>query len=198
MEKIFFDNWNALARTAIIGVLAYASLIIILRLAGNRTLSKMNAFDLIITVSLGSSLATILLNKDVSLAQGTLALFLLVFLQFLITWSSVRFQWIRHIVTGEPVLLLFRGELLASAQRKARVTDSEIESAIRSAGLATLEEAHAVVLETDGSFSVVPRQQHADFGSLAGIEVAAKDATEETRPSPASQKLRSVANARWP
>jgi len=60
-----------------------------------RTLSKMNAFDLVVTVSLGSTLATVLLAKDVALADGALAFGLLVGLQFLVTWSSVRARWAR-------------------------------------------------------------------------------------------------------
>ena len=48
-------------------------LVIFLRLSGKRTLSKMNAFDLVVTVALGSTLATVLLTKDVALADGALA-----------------------------------------------------------------------------------------------------------------------------
>lgn len=157
MEHIFFNNWSAVIRTAVIGVLAYFTLILLLRASGKRTLSKMNAFDLVVTVALGSTLASILLNKDVAWAEGTVAFALLIGLQFVITWSSVRWGWVRRTVTGEPSLLLYRGEPLPSAMRIARVTEDEVRAAVRSAGLATLEEAEAVVLETDGSFSVVRR-----------------------------------------
>ncbi len=157
MEHIFFNNWSAVIRTAVIGVLAYFTLILLLRASGKRTLSKMNAFDLVVTVALGSTLASILLNKDVAWAEGTVAFALLIGLQFVITWSSVRWGWVRRTVTGEPALLLYRGERLPSAMRIARVTEDEVRAAVRSAGLATLEEAEAVVLETDGSFSVVRR-----------------------------------------
>ncbi|HEX6265655.1 MAG TPA: YetF domain-containing protein, partial [Burkholderiales bacterium] len=75
--------------------------------------------------------------------------------QFAVTWSSVRLRWVRRLVTGEPALLVHRGQLLPSALRKARVTEDEVRAAARAAGLPALEEAQAVVLETDGSFSVV-------------------------------------------
>lgn len=150
-----FDNWLVLQRTAIVGVLAYLVLLILLRFSGKRTLSKMNAFDLIVTVALGSTLATILLNKEVALAEGALALGVLVGLQFLITWSSVRAPWIRRLITGEPTLLLYRGELMPAALRRARITSAEVHAAIRSAGLASVADVQAVVLETDGSLSVV-------------------------------------------
>ena len=171
MEGMFFNGWFALLRTTVVGILAYAALIVFLRLSGKRTLAKMNAFDLIVTVSLGSTLATIALSADVALAQGLLALALLVALQFVITWSSVRWGWVRRAMTGEPSLLLFRGEYLQAALRRARVTEEEVRAAIRSRGLPTVGEVEAVVLETDGSFSVVGSGNQSPASSLAGIDV---------------------------
>jgi uncharacterized membrane protein YcaP (DUF421 family) len=174
MKMIFFDNWEVLFRTGAIGIMAYASLIFLLRISGRRTLSKMNAFDLVVTVSLGSTLATILLNKDVTLAQGALAFALLIGMQFAVTWSSVRASWVRKIVTGEPALLMYQGELLPSTLRITRVTEDEIMAAVRSAGLETMNKIEAVVLETDGSFSVVQRQGSAGKSSLDGVKIPGK------------------------
>jgi uncharacterized membrane protein YcaP (DUF421 family) len=170
MDMIFFSSWESLARTLVVGVLAYAVLVLFLRISGNRTLSKMNAFDLIVTVALGSTLATVLLSKDVALAEGALALGLLISLQFIITWLSVRVSWVKRLVTGEPILLLYDGELLQASLRKARVTQNEVRSAVRSSGLLRLEAAQAVVLETDGSLSVVKRGEGKSESSLAGVD----------------------------
>ena len=166
MEHVFFDSWEVLARTLVIGLLAYVGLLVLIRASGKRTLSKMNAFDLVVTVALGSTLATILLSKEVALSQGLLAFALLIALQFVITWSSVRVGAIRTLVTGEPALLLYRGAFLQQALRAERVTEGEVRAAIRGAGLADLEEAEAVVLETDGSFSVVQR----DAGTASSLD----------------------------
>lgn len=155
LEGVFFDSWATLLRTLVVAVLAYATLILFLRISGKRTLSKMNAFDLIVTVALGSTLATVLLSKDVALAEGALAFALLIGLQYVVTWSSVRVRWVRRWVTGEPRLLYYNGRLLDQALLTARVTVDEIEAAVRAAGMTTLAEAESVVLETDGSFSVI-------------------------------------------
>lgn len=171
MELIFFDNWGVLLRTAVIGVMAYASLVALLRVSGRRTLSKMNAFDLVVTVSLGSTLAAVLLNQDVTLAQGALAFALLIGMQFAVTWSSVRAHWVRKIITGEPALLLYRGAFLPAALRRARVTEDEVRAAVRAAGLATLDEVGAVVLETDGSFSVIQGGGGSGPSSLEGVSM---------------------------
>nr|WP_318782758.1 YetF domain-containing protein [Halomonas colorata] len=169
MKPMFFNGWENLFRTLIVGLLAYAVLVIFLRLSGNRTLSKMNAFDLIVTVALGSTLATILLSKQVALAEGALALGLLIFLQYAITWLSVRKRWVKKLVTGEPLMLLYRGEFLTQALHKARVTQDEVRAAIRSNGLSSVADAHAVILETDGSLSVVKESDEHDHSSLKDV-----------------------------
>jgi uncharacterized membrane protein YcaP (DUF421 family) len=130
----------------------------------------MNAFDLIVTVALGSTLATVLLTKDVALAEGALAFALLIGLQFIVTWSSVRVRWVRRLATGEPLMLLYRGEFLPEALRHARVTEDEVRAAVRSAGIDSLSKVQAVVLETNGSFSVVRPDEGGGGSSLVGVQ----------------------------
>ncbi len=170
MEQIFFGGWSSLVRTLIVSVLAYVVLVVFLRISGNRTLSKLNAFDLIVTVALGSTLATVLLSKNVPLADGILAFALLIGLQLVVTWTSVRMRWLRRILTGEPQLLLYRGEFMPASLRKARVTKDEVRSAVRSSGILALEGVEAVVLETDGSLSVVQRSSEAGPSSLENVQ----------------------------
>src|SRR3954447_26162453 len=88
----------------VVGPLAYVALVLLLRISGKRTLTKLNAFDLVITVALGSMLATILLNKSVLLGEGVLGLAVLIALQFVITWTSVRYPWVQGVVKAEPTL----------------------------------------------------------------------------------------------
>lgn len=166
---MLFSGWDSVARTLVVGVAAYVALVIFLRISGKRTLSKLNAFDFVVTVALGSSLATALITKDVTFVDGALAFALLITLQFLVTWSSVRTRWLRRLVTGEPRLLLYRGRLLDDAMRRARLTEGEVLSAVRSAGIARLSDVEAVVLETDGSLSVVRAPVDGDATSLRDV-----------------------------
>lgn len=152
---MLFDSWTPILRTLIVGVLAYLALLLLVRVSGKRTLSKMNAFDLIVTVALGSALANILLAQDVALAQGVAALAVLIALQFLATWLSVRWPAVRRIVKAEPTLLFYRGEFMPGMMTRQRVLEAEVWAAIRESGLGSIDEVHAVVLETDGTFSVI-------------------------------------------
>ena len=167
---MFFDGWGGLARVALVGVLAYAGLVLLLRISGKRTLSKMNAFDLVVTVALGSTLATILLSSSVALAEGLLAFALLIFLQFAVTWVSVRSRAVRRLVKNEPRLLAYEGEFLHDAMRTERVTEEEVEAAVRQQGVGDLGDVGAAVLETDGSVTVVQRGGLGRRPTIPGVE----------------------------
>lgn len=152
---MFFDNWSGLLRVLVVGSLAYAALVLLLRISGKRTLSKMNAFDLVVTVALGSTLSTVLLSKDVALAEGVLGMALLISLQWIVAWVSVRSRRWRNLIKSEPRLLFFRGEMLEEALHAERLTRDEVLAAVRSEGILSLDSVHAVVLETDGKVSVL-------------------------------------------
>lgn len=155
MEQAFFSNWTSIARTLVVGVAAYGGLVVLLRVSGKRTLTKMNAFDLVVTVALGSTLATVLLTKSVALADGLVAFALLIFLQYGITWLSVRSPLVSRLVKSEPTLLVYDGHFLPGALRAERVTEEEILAELRAQGLASVAEAAAVILETGGDLSVL-------------------------------------------
>lgn len=161
---MFFDSWDSIWRTAVTGIFAYVALITFLRLSGKRTLAKMNAFDLVVTVALGSTLSTVFVSRQVPLADGVMALLLLILLQYVIAWSSVRSDRFENAVKGAPSLLLYKGVMRHDEMRAQRVSAEEIRSAVRSSGLARTSDAGAVVLETDGSFSVIPLEALPDAG----------------------------------
>lgn len=152
---MFFDSWQGVARVALVGIPAYAALILLLRISGKRTLSKMNAFDLIVTVALGSTLASVLASKDVALLEGLAALTLLVALQFIVAWGAARSTAVDRLVKAEPAMLLYRGEFLRRSMRRERVTEGEILAAIRRAHIGSIEQVEAVVIETAGDLTVV-------------------------------------------
>ena len=156
---MLFSSWSSLLRILGVGIPAYFALLLLLRISGKRTLSKMNAFDLVITVAFGSALSAALLSRDVALLDVILGFSVLVLLQFVITWLSVRFPRIDRLVKSEPRLLYHNGTFIEQAMKNERVTEREMHAAIRAQGFSELENVAAVVLETDGTFSIIRRQE---------------------------------------
>ncbi len=136
-------------------MLAYGALVLILRISGKRTLAKMNAFDLVITVALGSTLSAAVLTQSAPLVESIVAFAALVGLQWLVASAQTRWPWAENLVKDEPALLVRDGRLLRDAMRRERITEREVMQAVRTEGRGTIEQVAAVVLENDGSLSVL-------------------------------------------
>lgn len=151
---MWFDNWESIIRILVHGTLGYVALVFILRVSGKRSLSKMNAFDFVITIALGSVFASLVLLDNVPLVNGVVAIALLIGLQWVVSALYVRSKRFEQIVKGTPQLLFWKGTYLDDVLRRVRVTHEEIQAAMRDQG--QVEAAgSAAVLETDGTITVM-------------------------------------------
>lgn len=166
---MWFDSWAEILRVVIVGAVSYAAVVVVLRVSGKRTLGQLNAFDFIVTVAFGSTLATILLSSDVAFLEGLTALVLLAGLQFLVAWASAHLPWARSAVKSSPVALVVSGELQHAQLRRNRLSESEVLQAIRSTGSGDVSEIALVVLETNGSISVIPKNKLGNGTALQGV-----------------------------
>ena len=166
---MFLASLEALGRVALAAAVADAGLVVVLRIAGKRSLAKLNAFDLAVTVAFGSILATVILSKDLSLAEGLLAFVMLAALQYAVSRSSVASPRIRRLVRSRPQLLVEDGRYLEAAMARERVTAGEIDSAIRSHGIGRIDRVAAVVLESDGSLSVIAKGEEGELSALRSV-----------------------------
>lgn len=152
--EMFFQNPQGIVRTLIVGGFAYVALILFLRMSGKRTLAKLNAFDLVVTVALGSTLSAILLQESIALAEGLAALALLIGAQFLVAFASVRSKGFASIVRSEPALLAKDGRYCEATMQAERITRDEAMSAVRANGGNDIADVEFLVLESDGTISV--------------------------------------------
>lgn len=163
---MWFDSWSDIARVALVGGASYVVLVVAVRISGKRTLAQLNAFDLIVTVALGSVLATILLSSDVSWLEGVTAFAVLILAQFVVALVSSRLRAGRRVVAASPTLLVANGRVLDDRLAEHRLARSEVIQAIRSSGSGDLSNVAAVVLEANGTFSVIGSDKLGDGSAL--------------------------------
>ena len=156
MKDLLFKNWDTLADVALCTVCAFFTLFIMVRISGKRTLAKLNAFDFIVTVTLGSTLSSMILSK-VTLAEGTVALTIIIILQYSLAWLSRSSSIMEKIINNNPTLLYYNGVFLDEAMNREGITKEEIYAEIRNFRLERLEEVRAVVLELNGEISVIKK-----------------------------------------
>lgn len=153
---MFLESLESLFSVAVVGIVTYIALIIMLRVSGKRTLSKMNMFDFITTVALGSIFGTVVVSNEVPPVRGVVAAGTLIIGQYVVTRLSTQSEWFRDLVKGQPTLLYYDGRYLTQQMHSSRVTKEDIYQAMRKFGLLEMQEAFAVVLETDGSITAIP------------------------------------------
>lgn len=122
---------------------------------GKRSLSKFNIFDFVITIALGSVFASTLTSSDVKLAQSITAIVILLGGQYIISQLALHAEGFENIIKSDPALLYSGGSLNRVTMKRERVTEREVLQAVRKSGSASLDDVEAVILETDGTMSVI-------------------------------------------
>ncbi len=153
----FFDGWGPIFKTVLVGVSCYVSLIVLLRTSGKRTLSKMNMFDWVVTVAMGSVMASALVSGGVTYVQTMAAFLTLIGAQWVVTTLSVRSSAFSDLVKAPPTILFFHGTYFEREMRKERVPKSEILGAIRQNAQGAPSQVAAVLLESNGELIVMNR-----------------------------------------
>lgn len=168
---IFFDGWQSVGRIVLLALCTYVLLIAALRVAGEQALAKMSAYDMVITIALGSIVATIPLSSGVTFTDGVAVVITYLLLQRLTRRALKRRPAWRPIIKDQPCVVLWDGALQARRMHDVDVTEGEVRAAVRKAGIGSLAAVQAVVLENDGQWSVIPRPRAHDLSAFAGLDV---------------------------
>lgn len=166
--QFLYGGIEPLLRIVLVGTLSYLSLLIIIHLTGQRPLGRMQTFDVIVAVAIGSTFGRLLTAQEVQFTEALTAFILLAVLHFVVSTLRYRFQWGSVIIT-EPVLLYSEGQYLRPMMERLRISDAEILAAVRRYGLGSLDDVEAIVLEADGTFSVLRKDPASDFSSLGSL-----------------------------
>ncbi len=165
-------NWITTSGTAVLMVMLtavamYAALILLTRLFGLRSFSKMSGFDFAVTVSIGSILAATVLTPSPPLLQAFVALATLYALQIGLAALRARSSAVSDVVDNQPLLLMAGREVLHENLRRANVTEADIRGKLREANVLSLDHVHAVVFEATGDVSVL----HGDPDTALDLEI---------------------------
>ena len=171
MDSIFVTNFESIVRIIATVPVIYVLVILYIRVIGKRSTSQMNSFDWIVTVAMGSLVASTIILKDVAIVDGAMGILMLMVLQYLLTKVMLYSTSIKKIVKSTPQLLLYEGEFLPDNMKRERILETEILASIREKGLKNKKQVYAVILETDASFSVIPTENNDEVGfSLADVD----------------------------
>jgi len=139
-------------------VVVYLFLLIVIRIAGKRSVSQLTTFDLVVILILSEATQQALLGDDFSVLNAFLVIMTLVGLQILFDSVGQRWKRFGRVIDGSPVVVLEDGRPLSDRLKRARVDEADIlEQARRSQGIDSLDQIKYAVLERGGGISVIPK-----------------------------------------
>jgi uncharacterized membrane protein YcaP (DUF421 family) len=138
-------------RTSVVYFLVLAGI----RISGKREVGQMTPFDLTLLLLLSNSVQNAMTGPDTSVAGGAAAAVTLLILNYLVAELAGANRKFRKFIQGQPSLLVHDGEIIAAHMAREHVTMDALQCALREHGVATYKEAALVVLEVDGSMSVL-------------------------------------------
>lgn len=154
MENVFESSVGSVLTICINAIGIYIAVILLTRIVGKRSFSKMSSFDFAMTVAIGSIIASTVLSSSVSLVDGAVGLIMVYVLQISAAFLR-RFRFFSNIIDNTPLLLMDGSDILVNNLKKARVTEGDLRAKLREANVINLSQVQAVVFETTGDISVL-------------------------------------------
>ncbi|MEN2752368.1 YetF domain-containing protein [Psychrobacter sp. FBL11] len=160
MDMLFFDSIDKLGRIVLTTVMVYILVVITTKVSGKRSTSQLNNFDWIVTVMIGSLGASTILLKEIPLIEGFSSILVLYVLQFLVTKYAAISPQFSNVILSEPRIVFYQGQYLPEAMRTERLTRQELECAMRSEGVRSLDDVEAIVFESDAKLTVITKDSN--------------------------------------
>ena len=149
-------------RASAIFILLY----LLLRLYGKRQLGQMTPFEFVALVVIGDFVQQAITHNDFSITGGVLAVATFGFWSLVLGWVSYRSDMMRRLLEGQPRILIQDGRLLEEILARDKVTEAEVLSEMRLAGIARIDDVQWGILEPSGRISFLKRDdQSAKDGS---------------------------------
>jgi uncharacterized membrane protein YcaP (DUF421 family) len=169
---MFFDSWRELGRIALMSTILFVLIVVLLRVVGQQALAKMSGYDVVVTVTLGSIVASVVLTRSMTVSDAAVALISLIALQETTRWLQARWLPAHHSVRERPRVVLWDGALIENRLTKFSISADEVRAAVRKAGYGSLGAVRIVVLENDGEWSVVGKgSAMQDESAFYGLDI---------------------------
>ncbi len=140
------------------GLLVYAFLLVVFRIAGKRTLSEASSFDLVLALIISETVQQAMVDSDHSMTTGMILVLTLVATDIGLSLVKQRLPAFETAIEGKAVLLVNNGQLLESNMKRERIdSDDILEAAREQRGIEDFEQIKYAVVERGGHITIVPK-----------------------------------------
>jgi len=140
-------------------VVIYAIVFTFTRILGRRELSSLQPFDLILLVVIGDLIQSGVTQNDLSVTGVLIVIATIGIAQVVTSYLSFKFQRLRPVLEGDPVVLVENGNVIERNMRRERLSMDDLAEQARRSEVESLDQVKWAVLETNGEISFIKRQQ---------------------------------------
>ena len=142
--------------TAARAAAVYVLMLIVIRALGKRTVGNFSAFDLLVALMLGEVVDEIIYG-DVLFSQGAIAIIAIAALAYADSWLAYFDHGMEAVLEGKPTIVVRDGQFDRAGMRSERMTEKDVMSHLRQAGIHDMREVHLAIVEMDGAVSIMKR-----------------------------------------
>jgi uncharacterized membrane protein YcaP (DUF421 family) len=138
----------------------YLFIVIAIRLFGKKELAQLSVVDLVFILLISNAVQNAMVGPDSTLGGGLVAASTLFVLNYIFKSLQYRYPRFSKVIQGDATMLIYKGKMIESHMKMAKITKEELMEAIREHGVETVKEVDLAIMEVDGSISVLSNQYH--------------------------------------
>lgn len=150
MWQMSIPWWEFVVRALIV----FVFLMVLLRVTGRRQVGQLAPFDLVLLLVLSNALQNAMNGGDNSIVGGVISAVTLVSVNWVVGFVAYRSKRLASAIEGRPEILIHNGHIYRNVMARERLTQAELDAALRQAGCANVEDVHVAMLENNGQISV--------------------------------------------
>jgi uncharacterized membrane protein YcaP (DUF421 family) len=137
--------------------LVFVGVFVLLRVVGKKEIGQLAPMDFLAMLLLSETVSPALTRQDSSVTASLVAAGTLIGLTLAIDWVAYRWRGVARVVQGVPQVLIHDGKVVADVQRREKLSDEEVQSALRREGVEHASDVRLAVVEPSGRITVVRR-----------------------------------------
>ena len=142
-------------------LILYFVVLFVIRVMGKAELSKMDPFEMVVLFMMAELAAIPIESLDIPLLNGAAAILTLLFLEVVLSYLSIKSQWINDLLNGKPSVLISKSSINEKEMRNQRITIDDLMQQLRLKNFPSLADIDYAILEANGDVSIIPKPDKA-------------------------------------
>jgi uncharacterized membrane protein YcaP (DUF421 family) len=157
-EEAYHSLWFVALETFLLIVV----FMVIVELAGRKTVAQMTMLQMIVTIGIGEALLMPVMDENFSFLKTVVIVGVLILFVIVTEWLEIKFNWFERLITNRALLVVEDGEINVKNLRKLRMSVDQLEMQIRTLGINSIHQLKVATVEANGQlgWQLKDEEQH--------------------------------------